>query len=276
MYFNSAAWHVQHTLQHHIYTNDELDVDLYHFQPIMRITRLSKFNWIHNLQWLLVWLVLPTAVGHLTLVVPMDLLTGQIDAITGTKRYQECENVEDFVAGERAWIAGELALSSTFLLWNIWLHGFSQGFSLEGLACVALAYTMSSIIFMIFSQGAHIQEECQKPVVQSVERSWAKNQVDCALVFQPRSKFWAIVSGGLNMQALHHILPGISASHLCDLYPRFLSVCKKHGVEVKEVSGVGPFFGGFTQWVTKLAQDLDITLEGDGKTVSKTGLLEMK
>ena len=28
-----------------------------------------------------------------------------------------------------------------------------------------------------------------------------------------------------------------------------------------------PFFGGFLQWVAKLAQDLDTNLEGVGKTV---------
>jgi fatty acid desaturase len=269
MFYNSAAWHVQHVLQHHIYTNDEMDVDLYHFQPLMRITRLSGFTKVNNFQWLWVWLVLPTAAAHLLFIVPMDLLTGQLDAITGKKRYHQAENLEDFVAAEHLWIAVELVACWIFLLWNLYLHGVSNGFSLEGVGCVALAYTMSSMLLIIFTQGAHIQEECQEPKLSEalLDKSWAKRQALTAVAFQPKSKFWTNASGGLNMQALHHIMPGISASHLYDLYPRFLEVCKKHSVEVKEVNGLGAFFGGFLTWVHELAQDLDAACEEKSKSM---------
>ena len=40
----------------------------------------------------------PSTVCHLLFVVPLDLLTGHIDPITGKKRYAQCENVEDLVA----------------------------------------------------------------------------------------------------------------------------------------------------------------------------------
>merc|ERR1719502_1844217 len=31
MCFNSTAWYIEHIIQHHVYTNDHNDVDLYHF-----------------------------------------------------------------------------------------------------------------------------------------------------------------------------------------------------------------------------------------------------
>merc|ERR1719375_1226503 len=88
LFFNSTAWYIQHIVQHHIYTNDEPDVDLYHFLPICRTSRLSKFCPQFAYQWLAVWMALPTSVCHLLYVVPMDLLTGYIDPVTNTRRYE--------------------------------------------------------------------------------------------------------------------------------------------------------------------------------------------
>jgi fatty acid desaturase len=269
MFFNSAAWHVQHVIQHHVYTNDELDVDLYHFLPVARMSRSTAFSKVFSFQWAMVWLVLPTACAHLTFIVPMDLLTGQIDVITKKRRYEQCENIEDLVAEEIAWIGSELAFAWAFLLWNFWVHGVSNGVTIEGLGSVALAYTISSLLLIVFTQGAHIQAECQVDVVETQDKSWAKRQALTAVVFKPDSSFWALVSGSLNMQALHHILPGVSASHYQHLWPRFRIVCKKHGVKIKEVCGVASFFGGFLDWINELSQDLNELVKQEGLDVGK-------
>lgn len=258
LYFNSTAWYIQHIVQHHVYTNDESDVDLYHFLPVVRTTRLTEYKDSFSLQWLLVWLVLPTSVAHLTFVVPVDLMTRYVDPILHTRRYQQCENVDDLVAASFPALLLEFCFSFGFPLSVMYVHGFVKGF-----CWMAIMYSICSFLFIGVTQGAHLQEECM--VEKDAEKSWAKRQVLTAVNFRPDSLFWSLATGALNMQALHHILPTVSASHLRDLYPRFRIVCEKHGVELKEASGPIEFFGGFLSWVRELSlADLDQTAQ-DGK-----------
>ena len=46
------------------------------------------------------------------------------------------------------------------------------------------------------------------------------------------------MSGGLNMQALHHVLPGVCSCHLTALYPRFEQICAKHNVTICKRRGL--------------------------------------
>merc|ERR1712061_322827 len=47
-YFSSTVWYLQHTAQHHAYTNDEDDVDLYQFLPVPSMVHALRGNvkWI--------------------------------------------------------------------------------------------------------------------------------------------------------------------------------------------------------------------------------------
>jgi fatty acid desaturase len=249
MFFNSTAWYIQHIVQHHVYTNDHDDVDLYHFLPICRTSRFSKYVSIFRLQWLLIWLALPTSVAHLTFVVPLDLLTRQVDAITGTRRYEQCENLDDFVAGCRKYILLEFILSFGFGASVFVVHGWVAGFFY-----LSVAYSIASACFIIFTQGAHLQEKCMLSK-DAEDFSWAKRQVLTSVNFKTDSLFWSLASGGLNMQALHHILPTISSCHLRDMFPKFREVCKEHNVALKEADGLLEFFGGFLSWVRELAKE---------------------
>jgi fatty acid desaturase len=248
MFFNSTAWYIQHIVQHHVYTNDENDVDLYHFLPVARTSRFSKYCPQFAHQWALIYLALPTSVCHLLFVVPLDLLTAYIDPVTGTRRYEQCENVDDLVAGAKKSIILEFALSFMFPILIFAAHGPTKGF-----CWLAMSYSVASACFIFFTQGAHLQEECQLSLEDS-DSSWAKRQVLTSVNVEPESLFWSLASGGLNMQALHHILPPISASHLRDMYPRFREVCAKHNVKLKESPGMLTFFQGFLAWVHELSK----------------------
>ena len=73
------------------------------------------------------------------------------------------------------------------------------------------------------------------------ETSWAKRQVMTAVSFKAESYLWLFLSGGLNMQGLHHLLPSIGSYHLIDMWPEFRKVCRKHGVDLKETLGCCSF-----------------------------------
>jgi len=248
MCFPRLCWEIQHVVQHHIYTNDEDDVDLYHFLPVCRTARFTKWATQFRLQWLAIFFVLPTTVGHLMFVVPIDLLSGQLDAISGLKRYSHCQNLADLVARSRKSIAFELALVSIFPMLSIYMFGFVDGFRR-----VFTAYGIASYWFIFITQGAHIQEACMVGK-EGQYTSWAKRQAATSVNFRPDSYFWLLLTGGLNLQSLHHVVPVIGSSHLIDLYPKYKEVCARHGVELKEVRGIFEFFTGFIAWVRELAQ----------------------
>lgn len=48
------------------------------------------------------------------------------------------------------------------------------------------------------------------------------------------STLWAYLTIGLNMQSLHHIVPGVSYSQLPRLYPAYRAICEKHGIKLLE------------------------------------------
>jgi len=177
----------------------------------------------------------------------MDLMSRNIDLITGTLRYQECENVGDLVAGSFTYLLLEFLVSLFFALAVFHAHGLFTGF-----CYLSICYSIASAIFISCTQGAHLQEQCMVSK-ESEDRSWAKRQVLTAVALSPSSRFWWLATGGLNLQALHHVMPSVSASHLCDMYPKFKEVCLKHNVELKEAAGWREFFGGFLSWVSELA-----------------------
>jgi len=249
--YPSTGWHIQHVVQHHVYTNDEDDVDLYHFAPVCRTSRFTRWASVHALQWLTIFVLIPTTVGHLTFIVPIDLLSGQLDAITGTKRYSQCQNLEDLVARYKNTIFGELMLCTAVMGISIYMLG-----AMEGLRRIFIVYGIASYLFILMTQGAHLQADCMVDGA-SVGQSWAKRQAATSVNFRPESAFWQCFTGGLNVQSLHHVAPGVSHSHFVDLYPKYKRLCDKHGVELKEAKNILEFFQGFLGWIRELAQKED-------------------
>ena len=55
------------------------------------------------------------------------------------------------------------------------------------------------------------------------------------------SKFWNIVTGGLNAQSLHHLFPSVHNSHYPYLYHEYKRICANHGVKVQEFTFLDVF-----------------------------------
>merc|ERR1712136_273282 len=216
LFFGPTAWNIQHVVQHHVYTNTENDVDLYHFLPVVRTSRLTKFIGMFRYQAHVIFFVIPTAVAHLLFVVPLDLII-------------------------------DLFIPLLWVVLNLYAHGF-----LLGSGRLVASWTCASYLFIVFTQGAHMQASCHDA---GDEISWAKRQVMTAVSFKPESYLWLFLSGGLNMQGLHHVVPGIGSSHLIDMWPEFRKVCRKHGVPLKESPNVGEFFCGFLNWIGDLSKE---------------------
>jgi len=248
--FNSAGWHLQHVVQHHIYTNDESDIDLYHFVPLMRVSKAIKLQSLMRAQQYIFYLVLlPTAITHLYFVVPFDILWGTTDPATNEKRYEQALNLERFRKNVFWQMFGEVSLFPIYLAAVLWAKG---GGFMDIFPLWCFIASMCSLQFLFCTQVSHLQAEtfAEKP-----DKSWAKRQIGAAYDYNQDSLFWAMATGSLNMQAIHHVLPCVSASHYHDMYPKFREVCKKHDVTILEHSSATACALGFASWIAELSHE---------------------
>lgn len=239
---NVAGWHIQHVMSHHIYTNEEEDVDLYHFDPLVILQKgMGTVNpFLHMLR---LMFLLSTAMPHLAGVVPYGLLCGHIDPAHGHRMYDRVKAIQVHRAELKWEMLVELCLQIAFYAMCYSYHGFVKAI------CYQMSiYLISSYCFSFFTQLSHLQEECFLDPKKREKLSFAKRQVASSMDFAPDSVFWGHISGGLNTQAIHHCFPSVSAMHLRALYPKFRKVCKEHGVPLKEAPSVREFVWGFVQF----------------------------
>jgi fatty acid desaturase len=69
-------------------------------------------------------------------------------------------------------------------------------------------------------------------------RARACEQVLTAVDYSCESEVWRVLTGGLNVQSLHHVLPHISSCHYTALYPAFERVCQAHGLTIQKRDGL--------------------------------------
>lgn len=245
--FNSAAWHLQHVAQHHIFTNSDDDVDLHHFLPILRVSKSSKFAPVMRLQPIIfLILLLPTAIGHLLFTVPVDIMWGTRDPVTGEKRYEQARNLVRFRTSVFREMLFELALVPLVITVAVITGGsFFKAFPLW-----CFIWAMCSVQFLFVTQITHLQAHAFEA---TSDESWAKRQALSAYDYAQHSFFWSQATGGLNMQALHHTLPGVSSSHYRDMYPKFRAICEKHKVPLMQYPSALRAALGFFSWICELS-----------------------
>jgi len=241
---NVASWMIQHVSSHHIYTNDHGDVDLHHF-PMFEFTGDKKSYdprpFLAHL--FMLFMVTSTTIEHLVLVVPYSIIFGHYDLLTGEVMYGKIKSIATHRAELFFRITGEFVGTIAFLVYSGYHMGVIKGFVYH-----MTVYLVASYIFTFFTQVSHFQSECFEKKEDEREKSWAKRQVASSMDFAPDSHLWAQLSGGLNTQAIHHVMPAVSAMHLRSLYPKFRAVCQKHNVELKENVSMDSFFWGYVNF----------------------------
>jgi len=241
---NVAGWQIQHVLSHHIHTNEEEDVDLYHYEPMMFLDRNSG-HWRLNpfLHVFRLVSMMSVSIPHLAIGVPYGLTFHQIDPAQGHRMYDRVKAINAHRAELRWCLIGELLCLFGYFGLVYSYHGF-----LKGMCTQMSIYAITSCEFGFFTQVSHLQEECFAEPKKLEELSWARRQVEACIDYESSSRFWAQMSGGLNTQALHHCIPGVSAMHLRALYPRFREVCRKHKVKLKEAASLAKLIQGFIRF----------------------------
>lgn len=104
--------------------------------------------------------------------------------------------------------------------------------------------------------------------VNPVVATWLREQVAYTADYSTESGFWWMISGGLNMQVIHHVMPGVSHSHYTELYPKFVEVLQKHGIEVQYKSTMWDNCVEFVRWIQLCSVPEPFSMavsNGDGK-----------
>mmetsp|Transcript_21070 Transcript_21070/g.55448 ORF Transcript_21070/g.55448 Transcript_21070/m.55448 type:complete len:552 (-) Transcript_21070:212-1867(-) len=109
-------------------------------------------------------------------------------------------------------------------------HRAPVGKCIYALMLVLVPFMVSSLCFMCVTQISHIQAETQEPAVTAMRDPFMR-QAMTSMDYSPGSSIVQYLTGGLNLQSIHHMLPTVSLCHYHALYPKFLVVCRKHGCE---------------------------------------------
>jgi len=229
IFFNVFVWIPQHLISHHQYTNDALlDVDVHHFAPAVLSSSLKAENpEDKNAAWAFVVKGCLTTIGTCVLQPMRTILDSKTTSF-------DC-NITPVSEGVSKTAVAISMLPSLAVMAYPFLHHFStaQDESLAALAFLFLwPWIGSSLIWTTMTQTSHVQESCQAQEGDS--NCWTAAQVAASLDYSVTGGTFerslvAGLTGGLNMQALHHALPSISQVHMAAIYNDFADICDKRG-----------------------------------------------
>lgn len=90
-------------------------------------------------------------------------------------------------------------------------------------ALFLVANGIAGVLFGLFSQTTHVTEEMEWPAAPLITGDWAEMQVLTATDYAHDSTFWTYMSGYLNYQVVHHLLPSVAPHN----YPALLPIVKQ-------------------------------------------------
>jgi fatty acid desaturase len=115
-------------------------------------------------------------------------------------------------------------VACSLFVWPFFLFGFWKA-----LAFATIPSLVLSELFALFSQVNHITGP-NVDAGQVPSSNWYESQRRTSCSYAMGSYLAFIMSGGLNLQIEHHLLPGVNHAHLFRLSPEIRQICAKHGV----------------------------------------------
>ncbi|KAH8084529.1 fatty acid desaturase [Aureococcus anophagefferens] len=257
--YSYGSWYQQHCASHHLETNDpDSDVDVQH-HPFTRWHRSmlrdsASMTGVVNLFWhftaFLVSTINMSNVHPWKFVfvpwVQRHLLNQELPPYFSPDNDLYCDALkaagkdaphelaffkvsgrmhrQGFMDGWRGGLAVASFLSSVaFLATPYFRFGPARAAALT-----LLPYLVTSAFFFTVTQISHVQAPCQKDQDRATG-DFFKIQATTSLDYGVDSELWRFLTGGLNVQAIHHVLPVVNSCHYTKLYPKFYALCEKHG-----------------------------------------------
>jgi len=253
---NPIMWQHQHTYAHHSHTNSvEDDPDLHHFTSLLRVHRQFKREGVHGMQRYRAWVIFAYCfvVFGECVKIPLGMLT------TGSL-YGVVEWTDRHDWGKKSGLVGHYVSYLGGVILGPVL--FSERPWYIGMACSVVHMALTGLLFAVFSQINHLNEQALDASSGSgaklppkLASSWAARQVVTSNDFCPKSTMWHVLSNGLNLQIEHHLFPGLNHCHLHIVQEEVRRTCEEWGVEYKVYGSWGELMGATMEWMERLSQE---------------------
>ena len=288
------VWELQHNLSHHLYTNletdadahadagtalvgdvatktdhalaleQENDVDVFSSFPLVRMHPRDKRKWFHRFQHLYAPPLF--AVFTMSKVFYNDwqfLLQGNVFQVKGEVRFRDRWEVARFLGFKAFNLGYSLALP-------IWLHGWRAA------SLLLTAHAVCGEILAIMFISNHISELAEfyeggegrggdglahggaGTDKDPLAHDWAALQCRATVNWgtDPRwAWFSSTISGGLNFQIEHHLLPGVCHTNYRFIAPVVEETCTEFGVPYQKVPGLFTAFRHCLVYLRMLGQE---------------------
>lgn len=240
---SSFVWKWKHNTLHHSFPNiPELDEDIER-QPLFRLTPAQTRLRAHRFQFLYAWALYGLLVVKWQLVSDFrDVFRGK----TGTHPFSSPKG-------------SELALfCGGKLLFALWAFGLPAFFHpLQTVICFYLvtAAILSLIMCTVF-QIAHCYEDAGTarldPETRSIDREWAKHQIEASADFCRGNALLSWYVGGLNFQIEHHLFPAVSHVHYPAISRIVERTCSEYGVRYTAFGTLREAVASHARWLYKM------------------------
>ena len=241
--YNTTIWYIEHNISHHTHTNEvNKDINLHLSEPLVRSHRKAPWSFVNHFQ------QISCLVLNFTLANVAQTILFPLSFIFKTEKEQHYfGNYDKFLKYNIPTMFMQLAVPALFISLPFFLFNWPKA-----IAFIIIPYVLSSIIFMIITQVSHIQEEVQP---ETPNENWMRQMVESSMDYSQDSAFWSLITGGLNVQSLHHCLPAIDSSHYLELYPKFRAICEKHGVKIHEVPTLWEAINKYLSHIQNLSKE---------------------
>ena len=245
---NPVQWQHQHTYAHHSFTNDfDHDPDVHHFTTLLRVHRRFQSHPIYRNQHYTVYVALAyTLVVFGTCVwIPLGMLReGSLyGMVEWTDRKRPLRALAMFLH--------LILYISVILILPFWVHRSVW----SAMTAVVLHVATSGLIFAIFSQINHINEDSIRTESRKTTSSWAIEQIETSNNFCPKSHLWHFLSNGLNLQIEHHLFPGLNHCHLPKIASTVEATCREFNIEYKCQDSWSDLMRCTLSWLDRLAEE---------------------
>lgn len=219
-FISPKLWMHQHVIGHHVFPNDPLrDPDVRAVPSLLRQTPGSPWHPQHQKQ---------GRIPRLVVLYSLVLLARNSVRDHLTRWSGWFNDAVPLVLGP-PWrrglhVAGRLVVAASLFVWPF--HAFPFW---KALAFAIVPSLLLAQLFTLFSQVNHLTEKTLA-AGRAPSSNWYEAQARASSSYAPDSYLAFLLSGGLNLQIEHHLLPGVNHHHLFRLSPRIRALCEEHAV----------------------------------------------
>ena len=211
MFSLTYCWYHQHVIGHHCFVNVlTKDPDLYHSPLYLRHTPNIRKNKYHMYQHILIWFLW-------LLAVPLGLVyTGFTKSIHG-KPYNKVVMLSKQLTKTSMYYELIFVILYMFIIPYVYIGN---------IAFVIYPYMAYSFLFMLCTQINHLTEESME-----YNKNYFIHQIINSHNVAPQSALITLLTGGLNLQIEHHLMPSVCHFHLLKIQPKIRALCTKYNIK---------------------------------------------